>query len=214
MIRAYDELYLEDAMNNLGAMFDYAIYESGFSMMEFYTMFLKSGVAKQFGQGNPRYIAGMSGTELAREVVNKCLGDDFLLPPAMVMYDRSPEYWVGWILCYYQWYTAKPFSRLNDEGLTIEIVLKLYPTLHEADISKFVEVANSIVQNTTAAMPSRLQTLRKRMGFTQKELAESSGVSLRCIQLYEQKQQNIATAEVRNVMNLAKVLRCEITDIV
>lgn len=214
MIRAYDKLYLEDAMNNLGAMLDYAVNQACFDLTKFYDMFLKSGVATQFSLGNPQYIAGMSGPELARAVVVKCFGDDFLMPPAMVLYDRSPEYWAGWALCYYQWYSAKSFSRLNDEGLTIATVLRLYRTLHEADISKFVDTANTIIQTTTAAMPSRLQAMRKKRGLTQKELADRSGVSLRCVQLYEQKQQDITTAEVRNILSLAKVLQCQVSDLI
>ena len=48
---------------------------------------------------------------------------------------------------------------------------------------------------------------------TQKELANVSGVSLRMIQLYEQRQQDISRAEARSVIALARVLGCRPEDL-
>jgi len=45
MTRAYEETYLDDAMNNLGDMFDYAINDCGLDAEEFYTHFIISGAA-------------------------------------------------------------------------------------------------------------------------------------------------------------------------
>lgn len=47
----------------------------------------------------------------------------------------SPEYWVGWILAYYQWYSGKPFRQLF-RYLKYQTVR----TLHEADPSKAAAV--------------------------------------------------------------------------
>lgn len=214
MTRAYDEVYLEDAMNTLGSMYDYAVYEANFSLKEIHTMFLQSGIAEQFGKGNPKYIAGMSGAELARSVIGKIYGYDYLLPIAMAPLDRSEEYWTGWILCYYQWYTGKTFARIEEDGLMIDVICSLYPVLHEAGLEKFVEVADKRIEDHLNANPSKLQQMRKKRKMTQKELAEKSGVALRCVQLYEQKQQDIARAEVRNILSLASALRCDVTDII
>ena len=41
-----------------------------------------------------------------------------------------------------------------------------------------------------------------------------SGVTLRMIQLYEQKQNDISKAQVTVVVNLAKALGCEIEDLI
>lgn len=69
MIHAYEETYLNDAMNNLGDMLDYAINDLGYDLEAFYSQFLISGVAESFAKGNPKYIAGLSGIELASEVI-------------------------------------------------------------------------------------------------------------------------------------------------
>ena len=44
---AYNRLYLEDAMNNLGSMLDCAVNAAQCDLLVFYEMFLSSGVASQ-----------------------------------------------------------------------------------------------------------------------------------------------------------------------
>lgn len=44
---------------------------------------------------------------------------------------------------------------------------------------------------------------------TQKELAEQTGIPLRTIQQYEQRQKNINKAASENLIALAEVLMCE-----
>ena len=36
MMHAYNELYLNDAMNNLGNMMEYAVYDCGYEPQEFF----------------------------------------------------------------------------------------------------------------------------------------------------------------------------------
>ena len=91
-------------------------------------------------------------------------------------------------------------------------ILKRY-ILHEADISKFVEAANSIIRENQKNKPTRLQTIRKERNMTQKELAALSGVSLRIIQLYEQRQNDINKAAGSVINRLAWVLNCNFYDI-
>ena len=86
-------------------------------------------------------------------------------------------------------------------------VMDMYPTFHEADISKFVYSALKIMSNSETDV-SPLKRQRKSAGFTQQELAERSGVSLRMIRAYEQNKQNISKAEAAAVLNLASVLGC------
>ena len=67
--RAYCDNYLEDAQYTMGNMMDYALNFCGINGDEFFHMFLASGIAEQFGRGNPRYISGMTGAEVAKEAV-------------------------------------------------------------------------------------------------------------------------------------------------
>lgn len=86
----------------------------------------------------------------------------------------------------------------------------MYPTLHEADLSKFVEVADGIIDNYLAERPNVLKTIRKQARLTQQRLAEISGVTLRMIQAYEQGDQDIRKAEAQTVMALARALGCNL----
>lgn len=60
---------------------------------------------------------------------------------------------------------------------------------------------------------SKLQDRRKACGLTQKELSERSGVNQRMIQGYEQGIKKINAAEAIRVLKLAKVLGCQIEDL-
>ena len=85
--------------------------------------------------------------------------------------------------------------------------------LHEADESKFVANANQILNRNKQKEKTRLYQIRKVRGFTQQQLSDASGVTLRMIQLYEQRQNDINKAQVHVVVNLAKALGCDIEDL-
>ena len=71
MIHAYDKVYLEKARVSLGRMLDFAVYDLGFDLTDFFNLFLASGVAKDFGTGDFTLLAGKSGVELAYEVLER-----------------------------------------------------------------------------------------------------------------------------------------------
>ena len=212
MTTAYSELYLDDAMNNLGDMVAFAVCDLGFDPDEFFEWFILSGIASQFEIGNPKYVAGMSGFELAEAVLAKVNVSYDKREPS---YDefKGREFWAGWILAYYQWETGKRFKDIVKDGLTLSAVFSMY-ILHEADESKFVEAANEIIARNKGSRKSKLSEIRKARGFTQQQLSEASGVTLRMIQLYEQRQNDISKAQVTVVISLAKALGCEVEDLI
>ena len=65
----------------------------------------------------------------------------------------------------------------------------MYYTLHEADISKFVDIVDSKMKEYY--VETNLKRIRTTYGYTQQELSNLSGVSLRSIQLYEQRNKDI-----------------------
>lgn len=209
MMHAYDEIYLNDAMRNLGEAFDYSATVLAITMDDFLDMFIISGIAEQFALGVPKFVSGLSGTELVWEVLNRTK-KNMDLPAPQTEYDYSPEYWCGWILAFYQWNTGKSFKEIK-EYLPMSEIYKLYPTLHEASEEKFVDVANSILKRKNIA--TKLQTVRKAVGLSQKELSEKSGVTLRMIQQYEQRAKDINKASASNLFALARVLGCKAEDL-
>lgn len=209
---AYNEMYLDDARQNLGDMVDYAVCDLGFEPDEFFGWFITSGIASRFEKGNPKYVSGMSGYELVDTVLRATNVPYEMKEPSYSDY-KGKEYWAGWMLAYYQWLTNKRFKDIIKNGLTLSTVLSMY-ILHEADESKFVTCANEIIERNKNNRNSRLQEIRKARGFTQQQLSDASGVSLRMIQLYEQKQNDISKAQVNIAINLAKALGCDIEDII
>jgi len=199
-------------MNNLGDAFDYAVYDCKYELADFYSFFLVSGVADAFGKGNPKYVAGLSGPEITKEVLFKTKGSR---PDAAISenVDKSAEYWSGWILAYYQWYTGRSFSDLHKDGVTMEHLLDLYPMLHEADITKFVDITNRFIEQNTKSNVTNLQKIRKAANMTQRSLADESGVSLRMIQLYEQRNKDINKAQAITLSKIARALGCKTEDL-
>ena len=211
MTPAYEEMYLNDAMRAMGEMLDYAVRDCGCDGDSFFTQFLSSGVAEQFERGNPKFVGGMSGVELALEVFRRTTGQ---IPDvdASAYGEKSPEYWAGWSLAYYQWESGMPFREIVSHGLTVREVCSMY-LLHEADISKFAEAADKVIQKSLSDRETNLKRIRRANGFSQKQLAEVSGVALRMIQLYEQRQNDINKAQASTLSRLARSLNCRMEDL-
>ena len=209
MMHAYDEQYLSDAMRNLGEAVDYAVNACNMTIENFFHLFVTTGFATQFGNGVPKIISGLSGTELVHEVIVKA-GMNWELPKAQTEYEYSPEYWCGWIAAYYQWYTGRTFKDIF-QNICAKEIEKLYPTLHEAHEDKFVDVVNSIIERKTTT--TKLQELRKNIGYSQRELAEKSGVNLRTLQQYELRAKDINKAATMTLFALSKTLGCKMEDL-
>lgn len=209
MIRAYAESYINDAMKNLGEAFDYAINICELTPDTFMDLFVSSGYADKFGKGNAKVLSGLSGTELVIEVISKS-GKAADFPDAQIEYDASPEYWSGWILAFYQWYTSRSFRDIRN-NISMQEILKLYPTHHEASEEKFVDTVNAIIKRKNN--PTKLQCQRKRCGYSQRELSEKSGVNIRTLQQYELGTKNINKASVQAILSLARVLGCKAEDL-
>lgn len=209
MIHAYDNQYLDDAMKCLGEAMDYAANGYQMNMDSFLELFIGTGYAEQFAAGVPKYVSGVSGTELVMDVLTKSgTGIDF--PQAQIDYDYSPQYWCGWILAYYQWYTGRSFKEIA-KHITMQEIEKLYPTLHEASEKKFVDTVNRMIRKKNP--PTRLQAQRKISGYSQRELAEKVGVNLRTLQQYEIRAKDINKAAGATLLALSKALGCRVEDL-
>ena len=208
MTHAYDEIYLDDAMENLGSAVEYATTLCNIDGQEFLNLFITSGIAKEFGRGNVKYISGMSGIELASLVLEIC-GKTPCYTTELPYIDYSTEYWIGWILAYYQWHTGFSFSKICKQ-LSYQTLENLYNVLHEADPSKSVAVFDDIMTKTNE---TNLAKMRKNSGFSQAQLAKSANISIRSIQLYEQRQTDINKAQYNHLQALAKTLGCNVEDL-
>ena len=114
MMHAYDEMYLEKARIALGRMFDFVVYQLGYSIEKFFDLFISSGVSRRFENGDVDLLVGKSGVEIGYEVLDKTFGD---VQPIEIEFtvNRSEEYWTGWVLAYYQWMYGISFSKINEK---------------------------------------------------------------------------------------------------
>lgn len=209
-MRAYPETLLSNARSLLADAVDYATVDLKVDIDDFLLFFSASEWAGRIERGDRAVIQGVSGIELAQRVLAEKTGmSDF--KEARISYSRSSEYWVGWILATYQWASAREFREIISvlPGSTIK---KMYGVYHEAPEERFIDTANAIL---TEKLPeTRLRRLRLAYGYSQARLAEVSGVGLRSIQMYEQRQKNINKAEAESVLKLARALSCEMEDLI
>lgn len=206
---AYQEIYLSKAQDIMGDAFDYAVNACNINGEDFVKLFIGSSICKRMENGEANYLAGKSGIEIVRECVYETMGKEVAATP-QENFARSAEYWCGWAVAYYQWYSARKYADIF-KVVSFNDLLCMYPTLHEADISKFCDIIDKKMQEHFKE--TNLKRLRVAYGCSQKRLSELSGVSLRSIQMYEQRKKDINKASVTAIYSLAKALGCTIEDL-
>ena len=209
MTYAYDKLYLSDAQSNLAAMLDYAVYSLKYELNFFFDMFLQSSVSKKFADGDFSVIAGKSGVELARVIVEENTNKECTVPYESTL-QKSPEYWTGWALAYYQWYSGVDFSVIASE-VSINDICMMYSKYHEMDISHFIERMNELRMQFRCM--TYLKKMRQNAGLSQRELANQTGIPINTIQQYEQSQKNINKAQAEYIIRLSRALACRPEDL-
>lgn len=209
MMHAYDEMYLEKARIALGRMFDFAVYQLSYSIDKFYDLFISSGVAKRFENGDVSLVVGKSGIEIGYEVLDKTFGYAKCIEIEFVA-NRSKEYWAGWVLAYYQWLYGISFSKIR-ERITISDIVRLYSPYHEMDIRQVVDKLDDMMNGSKKE--TNLKIRRVAAGLSQSGLAKETGVSIRTIQQYEQRQKDINKASVERLLAFAKRLYCNVEDL-
>ena len=130
-------------------MLDFAVHDMHYDIDVFFQLFIDSGIAARFGKGDFTLIAGMSGVELAYKVLEDSNIEYQRVKPQYTA-NRSEEYWTGWALAYYQWYTALSFQEIV-QYVPIDDIVTLYSPYHEMDIRQFVDKMNTLFK---AAKPN------------------------------------------------------------
>ena len=207
MIHAYDKIYVDHARKTLARMLDYMVNDMNYKLSEAFHMFISSGYAKLFSKGDPSVIVGKSGVEIAYDILRNYNIE--LKTPTFTM-DRSEEYWIGWSLAYYQWYSDRSFTDIINT-ISIDEIQSMYSPYHEMDIQHFVNHMESLFKERVK--DTNLKRRRLKLNMTQKELAEESNIPLRTIQQYEQRQKDINKAQVIYLYQMSKVLYCDIEDL-
>ena len=206
MTYAYDELYIENAQRVLAQMMHYVVYDLEIGYDPWCSLFVQSGVARQFGRGNPRFVAGMSGAELADEVLRRVTGHGSTAE-ARPFYDRSDAYWTGFTVAWYQWRANCSFRELFRE-VSCSSIAGMYPKYHEMDLEHSAQEIDRLRRLSAYHGTLALKRIREQAGMSQRQLADASGVPVRTIQQYEQGQKDIRKAAFDTVWRLSRSLHC------
>lgn len=142
MVPAYNEVYLAIAQKNLASMLEYMTKDLRYDLEEAWNLFAESRIAARFGQGEAAIISGRSGVELAWMVLEESQKVVSYIEPSYA-YDRSPEYWTGWAIAYYQWLTGLSFTNI-EKVIPITHVHELYNPFHEMDVRQFADKMNQM----------------------------------------------------------------------
>ena len=209
-MRAYSELYLSNARRALANCFDYATYSLNIPLEQFYLMFAECDLAGKFEKGDPFTVSGKSGVELALLVVEKCTGV-YEYRDRVLHEGRSREYWTGWAIAFYQWYSACTFKGLN-EDVPIASIIGMYDKYHEMDIMHFVDRIEEM--RRSARLTTYLKKFRELRGYSQSTLSKMTGIPVRTLQHYEQGTKSLDKANVSYVLSLARALECRPEDLI
>ena len=112
----------------------------------------------------------------------------------------SPEYWVGYVLAYAQWYFNKPFSELVAAYPCSKLIGNYFP-YHETDITNCLELFRSRLN-----LECKLKTLRKSKKLSQTQLSLLSGVPVRTIKAYEQGKLDICKAQAETPVSYTHLI--------
>lgn len=142
---AYDSYIVSIIQSLMGGMLDYATYGLGMELDVFYNMFLESEYPEKIARIDSRTVMGMSGIELCCEITGRDVltGDLFKQYEYHSMSGRSPEYWCGWAIAYYQCKSSMSFADIASI-VDISYVYQMYRKYHEMDITQFVDKLDEI----------------------------------------------------------------------
>ena len=104
---------------------------------ELVKIFIDSDIARVYGEGNPKYVAGRTGCELLRDALWALNLPEPLEKDVIYLY-KSQEFWAGWASAYYQWKRSVPYEQLFAEVPIEKIMQSFYPL--EASIERFVSI--------------------------------------------------------------------------
>lgn len=234
MICAYDKIFLERAADTLGRMLDYSAHSLRYDSSAMIDLFIASGFADLFARGDVRTIAGMSGIELAYEVLERS-GIAFERTQPRYTKGLSPEYWCGHAMAHIQWESCLPFEEImhtfmpqnfisqynNDrfsflDSLPLDIKeeersarIREFGRRFAAEaVSRFI-AGEACSDRLNRSGDTALKKIRIKNGLSQSSLAKASGVPLRTIQQYEQRQKDLSKARAEYLIALSRVLGCD-----
>lgn len=196
-------LYVREAIELVAEMFEYAKAHMHIDAKDFMIYFIESGVASEIYNNNLIYIFGKSSIEIVKKILDVCHQKYKIYNENKILIAKK-EYWLGLIIASYCFLKKISFDELM-KYINIDDLLKKFDVLHEASHERAIEDIDEYIKKNG----TKLAKYRQNVGLSQSELSKISGVSLRSIQLYEQRYKDINKANFDNIIKLSKVLKIE-----
>ena len=238
MERNFDLMLVNKACVTLGKMLDFAVHSLRQNADAYFVLFITSGFARVMENMDIRCIAGMSGIEMSYKVLDKC-GVAYTRVTPRHTAGLSREYYAGYALAKVHVETGLTYEQIT-AVMPVSSIISMYGNYHNRAMNELPwqmsdEDRLDAVDKIKAAFPgellksardaigsqagsgakkeTRLKELRLLNGLSQSRLAKASGVPLRTLQQYEQRQKDLAKANFEYIMRLSSVLNCEPADL-
>ena len=235
-MKSIDTVINEKAARTMAHMLDFAVHDLRQDAAAFFDLFISSGLADIFARRDILSITGTSGVELAYRVL-EASGAAAEHVSYRYTPGRSREYWTGHALGRYSMETGTPFAdiisavpvrdlialcdryrsdeiRIITESLSWMDTLKVPDHMNDENYLAFSSHLDKEIAAAKASSESKLKLLRLRSGYSQSGLAAASGIPVRTIQQYEQRQKDIKKAGFESIIKLAAALSCEPSDLI
>ena len=170
----------------------------------FFHLFLLSPLCEQFESGDSVLLQDHTGLELCCIVLGKFDSPAYI--PSIE--EHTPLSWAAHSLTYCQWYMNRTFREIV-LCAPLSDILSWYPDLHDKSAEEFITAVAARLRKR----PTNPELFRRREGLSQRQLSVRTGVSLRSIQLYEQRQNDLYKAQYNTLSALAKAFHCTPDDL-
>lgn len=191
----------------LAEMFAYVINDCQANGDWFAKLFVRTGTAAKFEKNNHSF--GKSGVEIADDIFKKTNQQKYITK-AKHPDESSAAFWCGRVLAYYQKESGRKYKDIFTYILIDDLLecFSSYAQMDDKFLFKALDKMYDEAQNRT-----KLKILREKKELSRAQLADCSGVNIRSIRLYEQRQVDINKAQAQTLYKLSQALGCRIEDI-
>lgn len=195
------------AIELIAEMFEYAKCHLHIGCDEFFDMLNKTHISDRLYNLDIIYIYGKSSIEIINDIY-KAYDMKIKKFDKNRILKSDKYYWIGLVIASYCYGKKISFKEIG-KRIKPSQVLKMYNTIHEAPHMKVIDEIDKILNKQEPI----LKHIRQSKNISQSELSILSGVSLRSIQMYEQKKKNISKASFEIVKRLANSLSIKMEEL-
>ncbi|WP_297969965.1 hypothetical protein [uncultured Faecalibaculum sp.] len=138
-MQAYDEIYLNDVVENQGKLFDLVAHQyPDKDTEEFINAYMASNTRRHIDESQA-YVNTMDARELWSYFTDT---EQHFLKDGKAMGGFMPD-WIGEFYAYYQWYYDLPSAELVQK-IPVSFLKKAYPGLHDLELDLAVKKVGKV----------------------------------------------------------------------